>query len=195
MKGYKMKKSLLILITLVPALSFGALPLSKDCCSFPLRKLPTESYSGAGAGQRAFQARRDGGARQHAAADLYQVQYEPVYAIADGTIISDRKAFYLGTNATIIEHDGGFTVRYGEMASNSLKPITLGKTVKAGQLIGYIKKVNSKRVYSAMLHFELFSGKAEGPLSVPSNSKNKFGRRSDLINPTAYLLAWEKTLK
>ncbi len=169
--------------------------LSKDCCLFPMKVKATDSYSGASAAQRAFNARRDNGARLHAAADLYQSQYQPVYAIADGTILEDREPFYLGTNATVIEHTGGFIVRYGEIASNSIKPLKLKKEVVAGQLIGYIKKVNSKKVTSAMLHFELFSGKAQGPLTVKTTTKNKYGRRSDLMNPTTYLLAWEKTLR
>lgn len=157
----------------------------ENCCLFPLKKKPTASYL---QGMQKFGSSRDNGTRIHAASDLYQSQYQPVYAVADGEILVDRAPFYLGTSATEIRHKGGFIVRYGEIASSSLKPLKLGKTVKAGQLIGYIKKVNSRSVTSAMLHFELYKGTASGPLTT---SKGKFQRRSDLLNPTSYLQKWE----
>ncbi len=164
--------------------------LSASCCLFPMKKPPTASFT---EGMRRFGAGRSGGARLHAAADLYQSQYQPVYAIASGKVLRDRVSFYLGTNVTEIQHSGGFIARYGEIASANLKPLKLGSTVKAGQLIGYIKKVNAKSVKNPMLHFELFTGKGSGPLTVVKRG-NKFQRRSDLINPTKYLTQWEKNL-
>lgn len=164
--------------------------LSLNCCLFPMKKHPTHSMT---EGMRRFGAGRSNGARLHAAADLYQTQYQPVYAIAKGKVLRDRVPFYLGTNVTEIEHPGGFIARYGEMASASLKPLKVGDTVKAGQLIGYIKKVNSRNVKNPMLHFELYTGKGSGPLTVEKRG-NKFQRRSDLINPTQYLAQWEKSL-
>lgn len=162
---------------------------SKSCCLFPFKTKPTEKYT---EGIQKFGSSRDNGTRTHAASDLYHSQYQPVYAIADGEILIDRAPFYLGTNATEIRHTGGFIVRYGEMASASIKPLKLGKTVKAGQLIGYIKKVNARSVKSAMLHFELYQGTAKGPLTT---NKGKFQRRSDLLNPTSYLLKWESKIQ
>ena len=164
--------------------------LPGNCCLFPMKKHPTVSFI---EGMRRFGASRSRGARLHAAADLYQSQYQPVYAIAAGKVLRDRVSFYLGTNVTEIQHTGGFIARYGEIASDNLKPLKLGPTVKAGQLIGYIKKVNAESVKSPMLHFELYTGKASGPLTVVK-SGNKFQRRSDLINPTKYLTLWEKNL-
>jgi murein DD-endopeptidase MepM/ murein hydrolase activator NlpD len=164
--------------------------LSLNCCLFPMKKHPTHSMN---EGMRRFGAGRSKGARLHAAADLYQTQYQPVYAIAQGKVLRDRVPFYLGTNVTEIEHPGGFIARYGEMASESLKPLKVGDTVEAGQLIGYIKKVNSRNVKNPMLHFELYTGKGSGPLTVEKRG-NKFQRRSDLINPTQYLAQWEKNL-
>lgn len=159
----------------------------KTCCFFPLFKNPSESYQ---EGMKVFGYRRDNGKRRHAAADLYQSQYTPVRAIADGVVLRDRVPFYLGTSVTEVRH-GSFVVRYGEIASPSLKPLKVGEEVKAGQVIGYIKKVNSKGVYSAMLHFELYSGSGKGPLST---GRGVYQRRSDLINPTQYLLKWQEKL-
>ena len=164
--------------------------LSGDCCLFPMKNRPSVSYT---EGMRRFGARRSNGARLHAASDLYQSQYQPVYAIASGKVLRDRVSFYLGTNVTEIQHPGGFIARYGEMASANLKPLKLGKTVKAGQLIGFIKKVNSRKVKNSMLHFELYTGKASGPLTVEKRG-NKFQRRSDLVNSAPYLARWEKRL-
>ncbi len=159
-----------------------------NCCTFPMKKKPQESFT---EGMRRFGARRSRGSRAHAAADLYQSQYQPVYAITAGKVLRDRVSFYLGTVVTEIEHPGGFIARYGELAGARLKPLKLGSTVKAGQLIGFIKKVNTRSVKSAMLHFELYSGKASGPLTT---KYGKYQRRSDLINPTRYLTEWEKSL-
>lgn len=158
------------------------------CCRFPLASSAQEDYR---TGMRQFGYRR-GGTRKHAAADLYHRQFEPVYAVADGVIVRDREAFYGGTSATQIVHDGGFVVRYGELAFNANKPLKFeSNKVKAGQLIGYIKGVKAKSGFlHPMLHFELYSGKAEGDLTQ-RYSKLGYQRRSDLMNPTSYLLKWE----
>jgi hypothetical protein len=42
-----------------------------------------------------------------------------------------------------------------------------------------------------MLHFELYSGTATGPLT--DRTRTGFERRRDLVNPTDYLLAWESS--
>jgi murein DD-endopeptidase MepM/ murein hydrolase activator NlpD len=167
-----------------------------DCCLFPLASSAQVSFT---EGMRKFGWNRSGG-RKHAAADLYHRDYEPIYAIADGEILRDREAFYGGTSATEIRHSGGFVARYGEIASPGQKPgLVLGSTVKAGDLIGYMKATKSKRGYNhPMLHFELYTGKRTGALTPPAdldlpneNYLTAFKRRADLINPTAYLLKWE----
>ncbi len=161
-----------------------------NCCRFPLASSAKAAYT---QGQRQFGWRRDGGVRKHAGSDLYHRDYEPVYAVADGVILRDREGFYGGTMATEILHTGGFTARYAEIASHHLKPVQLGKTVKAGQLIGYIRTVKLKGRYLAnsMLHFELYSGKAKGSLTVKAALPHQ--RRSDLLNPAPYLQKWESS--
>lgn len=156
------------------------------CCRFPLATSAQADYR---TGMRQFGYRR-GGARKHGGADLYHRQFEPVYAVADGKIVRDREAFYGGTAATEVVHEGGFTVRYGELAFNNDKSLSLSRDVKAGQLIGYMKAVKAKSGFlHPMLHFELYSGKASGPLTV--KGAGLYSRRSDLMNPTSYLLKWE----
>lgn len=161
-----------------------------DCCRFPLATSAQADYT---TGMRRFGYSRSGGARKHAAADLYHRQLEPVYAVADGVILRDREAFYGGTSATEIRHSGGFIGRYGELAFNSEKKIDLdnGTQVKAGQLIGYMKATRARKGFNhPMLHFELYKGSATGDLTQP-DSKLGYKRRSDLVNPTPYLQKWE----
>lgn len=169
----------------------GAGLSNANCCRFPLASSAKADFT---QGMRQFGWNRDGGARKHAASDLYHRDYEPIYAIADGVVLRDREAFYGGTMATEIVHTGGFTARYGEIASNKLKPIKLGKTVKAGQLIGYIRtvKLSGRYLANTMLHFELYSGKAKGALTVAKALP--YQRRSDLLNPAPYLQKWESSL-
>ena len=155
------------------------------CCEFPLVKKPTHSYTD---GMRRFKAGRSKGKRLHAACDLYRYKYEPALAVGPGTVIRGKYYFYQGTYAIEVVHDGGFIVRYGEITGKSPNKIKQGAHVKMGDRIGYIGKVNSN-CCRPMLHFELYSGKGKGSLSV--KGLNKFGRRSDLLDPTSYLLKWE----
>ena len=154
------------------------------CCEFPTVKKPTHSYT---SGMRRFNARRGGGKRSHAACDLYRYKDEPTLAVAPGKVIRNLYYFYQGTYALEVKHSGGFIVRYGELTGKQEKGVSKGKSLKMGQRIGYIGKVNSN-CCRPMLHFELFKGTGKGPLSTGGN---KYKRRSDLLNPTNYLLKWE----
>ncbi|MES2801945.1 MAG: M23 family metallopeptidase [Bdellovibrionota bacterium] len=163
------------------------------CCLFPMNKKPLASYL---SGMRKFGSGRDRGRRKHAAADLYSAQYQPVRAIADGVVLRDRASFYLSTSVTEVAHGGGFIARYGEIASSAQKPgLRVGQLVKKGDIIGYVKKVSSRRVKFPMLHFELYKGTKTGSLTVKTNKLRDFQRRSDIMDPTKYLQKWEKSLK
>lgn len=156
-----------------------------NCCHFPLATTAKASYL-EGAGM--FGADRSKGKRKHAACDLYHRNAEPVLSVASGKIVRDRYYFYQGTYAIEVEHQGGFIVRYGEI-SGKRPPKTKGGTdVAAGDVVGYIKRVNSN-CCSPMLHFELFRGNGKGPLTTKAN--RGYQRRSDLLNPTKYLQLWE----
>lgn len=56
-----------------------------------------------------------------------------------------------------------------------------------GQVLGTIGDMGLK---NSMLHFEMYSNKAFGPLTNKSNMP--YQRRSDLIDPTPYLNQWKK---
>lgn len=156
----------------------------EKCCEFPTVKAPTQPYT---SGMRMFKARRGGGKRSHAACDLYRYKDEPILSVAPGVVVRDQYYFYQGTYAIEVAHSGGFIARYGELSGKKEKGIQKAAKVKMGQRVGYMGKVNSN-CCRPMLHFELYSGKGSGPLS---QSGNKFKRRSDLLDPTHYLLKWE----
>jgi murein DD-endopeptidase MepM/ murein hydrolase activator NlpD len=155
-----------------------------NCCEFPTVKKVTHSYT---SGMRMFRANRGKGTRLHAACDLYRYKDEPIVAVAPGTVVRDRYFFYQGTYALEVVHTGGFIVRYGELTNKGVTGVSKGKSVKMGDRLGYIGVVNSG-CCRPMLHFELYKGNKSGSLSQKGN---KFQRRSDLMDPTPYLLKWE----
>lgn len=155
------------------------------CCGFPTIKRPTHSYL---SGMRRFKAGRSRGKRLHAACDLYRYHGEAAVSIADGKVTRGLYYFYQNTYALEVQYPGGFIARYGELTGKAAKGISAGNKVTRGQVMGHIGTVSSN-CCPAMLHFELYSGTKKGGLSAKGN---KFGRRSDLMDPTKYLLKWEK---
>ena len=72
-----------------------------------------------------------------------------------------------------------------------------GKKVTAGQPIARMGKMFT----SAMLHLEMYSGEASGPLTQRNQAPSKkfgantpFQRRKDLIDPTPFLDKWKTNL-
>jgi hypothetical protein len=151
-----------------------------NCCVFPLNNAPKVNYT---SGVASFGSSRSGGARKHAASDLYRVKGDNIKAVADGTVLRGLYYFYQGTYATEVRHTGGFVVRYGEVGSKSA--VGQGKAVKAGQTVGYMGKTTCCQ---PMLHFELYSGAKTGALTT---STKPYQRRSDLMSPTSYLQKWQ----
>ena len=153
------------------------------CCYFPTVAKPTHRFT---SGMRRFSAGRSGG-RLHAACDLYRYKNEPAKAVAAGRVVRDMYYFYQGTYAIEVKHQGGFIVRYGELTSKGASTRTRGVRLNMSDRVGYIGKVNSG-CCNPMLHFELYDGSKNGALSTGTG---RYQRRSDLLNPTDYLLKWE----
>jgi murein DD-endopeptidase MepM/ murein hydrolase activator NlpD len=144
---------------------------------------------------RAFGSNRDGGARAHGGCDLYAPLKTPIYAVADGVVISDAYPFYCQTYALEVNH-GAFVVRYGEIHSALVKK---GDKVKVGQKIALVGHLVGIKVPSDMCHFEMFAGTATGPLSTSKDTARRkdkvpFKRRADLMDPTPFLNEWKKSL-
>ncbi len=155
-----------------------------NCCEFPTIARVTHAYT---SGMRMFGARRGGGTRSHGATDLYRFRDEPILSVAPGTVVRDRYFFYQGTYAVEVAHSGGFIVRYGEINAKVPTNIKRGAKVKMGDRVGTMGVVNSG-CCRPMLHFELYRGNGKGALT---QTRKPYNRRSDLMNPTPYLLRWE----
>lgn len=157
----------------------------KDCCKFPTRVRPSQSYT---QGTLKFRASRNRGRRLHAGADIYRRKGDPAVAVASGNVIRSYYYFYQGVFAVEVKHPQ-FIARYGEVLGSVQHGIAKGNNVVAGQPIGLIGKVNSG-CCTPMLHFELYKGTARGPLSRYRTPP--YDRRPDVMDPTAYLKQWEK---
>ena len=146
--------------------------------TFPLRSRPSESYK---VQPRSFGSPRSNGARKHAGCDLYAAPETEVLAVEDGTVIRGPYLFYDVVYALEVQHACGI-VRYGEI-SHVAEGIAAGVAVKAGQVLAYVGKMKS--VAQSMLHFELYAGTDNGPLTILAHPP--FMRRADLQDPTAFL--------
>jgi len=140
--------------------------------------LPTPPLANFRTGARYFGAPRSGGRRLHAGVDLIAPFGTKIRAIADGVVIQAPYYFYSGTNALEVDHPGIGVVRYGEISISKAVRLKGGDRVKAGEVIAYVGRLESG---SSMLHFELYSGKAKGSLTV---GQGPYMRRRDLINPS-----------
>lgn len=134
-------------------------------------------------GGRSFGYKRSDG-RQHAGIDFFVVDGAgtPVYAMTDGTVTATSTTFYAGTGAVTVKNNDGTVVRYGEITP----AVSNGRTVRKGQIIGYLAKNNNDG--GTMLHLELYRGDAEGILTRVNTDywyvSGNYNRRSDLLNPT-----------
>ena len=134
-------------------------------------------------GGRSFGYKRSDG-RQHAGIDFFVENGAgtPVYAMTDGTVTAISTTFYAGTGAVTVKNVDGTVLRYGEITP----AVAYGKTVKKGQIIGYLAKNNVDG--GTMLHLELYRGNAEGILTRVNTEywyvTGNYNRRSDLLNPT-----------
>jgi murein DD-endopeptidase MepM/ murein hydrolase activator NlpD len=145
---------------------------------FPLFEPPLASYR---TGGRYFGAPRSH--RLHAAVDLLNPHQARIRAIGDGVIIAPARGFYQGTNALEVHHPGIGVVRYGEIDPVKIVHLKTGDHVRKGDVIAYVGRLNGSG--ASMLHFELYAGTTNGPLTVVSNPP--YERRSDLEDPTSFI--------
>jgi peptidoglycan hydrolase-like protein with peptidoglycan-binding domain len=160
---------------------------------FPFTKLPSVDWTHS---PRSFGSNRSGGTRAHGGCDLYAALGTWIHAVADGEVIQGPYAFYCATYALEVHH-GSFIVRYGEI--QGFTTVKKGDKVKAGQRIAKVGHLVGISVPSDMLHFEMYSGKATGALTVKHGGATRadgvpFQRRSDLMDPTHHLQTWSKNL-
>jgi murein DD-endopeptidase MepM/ murein hydrolase activator NlpD len=147
--------------------------------AFPLKFIPAESWKTDGRKFGAYRTKT----RLHAGCDLYGPVGTEIHAVDDGTVIIHRP-FYKGSWQVTVDH-GDFLVRYGECQKMLAAGVSVGATVKKGQVLGKISKLTG--IANSMIHFEMFSNTATGELT---NKSSPYNRRSDLIDPTPFLDAW-----
>ena len=122
------------------------------------------------------------GDRKHAGCDLYAPEGTAVFSITQGTVLSVG-GFYKGTDEIAVNHNY-FIGRYCELIpSFDIKP---GCKVNSGDFLGVIISMDIKNGgNNSMLHFEMYNGNAQGPLTDKNNTP--FKRRNDIKNPTPFL--------
>lgn len=147
---------------------------------FPFLRHPVQDPT---TGGRQFGANRSGGRRKHAAIDLKFPPGTPIRAMADGVVVVALADFYEGTKSFAVDH-GSFIARYGEIAKTAPGFDRVGAKVKRGEIIAFVGRLNSG---NSMLHLELYSGSAAGPLT--QRGMMPFQRRADLLNPMDFLKA------
>jgi murein DD-endopeptidase MepM/ murein hydrolase activator NlpD len=136
----------------------------------------------------AFGSRRANGTRRHAGCDLYAPKGTPILAVADGTVTSRSTQFYRPTpkaawvGALEVWHPGLGKIRYAEI-DRPAAGVAVHSKILAGQLIAYVGQVAG--MAHAMLHFEMYAGTADGPLT--DKKRPPFERRQDLVDPTSAL--------
>jgi len=157
---------------------------------FPLNKTPISDYGKGGIAFGAVRMKTDAqgnlnGFRIHAGCDLYTGGNAwDVYPVANGKVKCVNLYFKNNTHALDVLHDAGFWVRYGEI--EPLKSLYKnGAKVSKEEPLGTV----GLQGMHTQLHFEIYSGVMTGPLTV--KGAPGFERRPDLLNPTAYLRAWQ----
>lgn len=147
---------------------------------FPLRTY-TDSYKNK-SGYGYFGANRSKGKRKHAGVDFYGQSGDSVYAILAGIVQSIPQTPFLPNTSLysiVIDH-GNFIGRYCEIYN--IPPYSIGDRINEGQFLGIIGQYQNE---SPMLHFEMYQGTLNGPLTNKNNLP--YQRRGDLMDPTNYI--------
>ena len=99
-----------------------------------------------------------GNTAMHAGLDMAGAQGEPIYAAADGTVVSGGRSGAYG-NCIDIDHGKGLATRYGHLSAILVQA---GAHIRQGQLIG--RMGSTGRSTGTHLHFEVrIDGHAVNP--------------------------------
>lgn len=135
-------------------------------------------------------------ARRHAGVDLFAEEGDEVVAMEPGTVVAIL-TFHHGAYAIYVQNDTGDVVNYGEVEKGSWWKygVHAGSRVRRGQKIARLGKMRT----DTMLHLETYDpeGDVEGLVEDIRNKRLRWerdtGAPGKLLDPTAYLLAAQKT--
>ena len=89
----------------------------------------------------------------HLAIDFFAQEGTDVLAVYDGTVTSVESSFLQGTTV-VIDHGNGLFTKYNSLADGD--SVTVGQTVKQGDVIGQVSLTNRQEQASgAHVHFEV----------------------------------------
>lgn len=165
----------------------------------PIYPLPEKSKFSYRENPRAFRSPRNSQpGRLHGGIDLYAPHGTKVFACEAGAVIFPGPYKFVNYSnqadgwvyAVEIRANDGRILRYCEM--EFLPAIKPGYQVAEGECIGSLKAMKGLSAPgNCMLHFEMYSGKQAGPLTVrqfPGGATNlPFMRRADLLDPSDYM--------
>lgn len=98
--------------------------------------------------------------QMHAGIDISNNRWTPIYATADGIVITDKYSDSFG-NYVAIDHGNGFITKYGHMHQDRVK---LGQFVRRGDHIGY--QGSTGHSTGNHLHYEVhFNNKPQNPMN------------------------------
>jgi murein DD-endopeptidase MepM/ murein hydrolase activator NlpD len=129
---------------------------------------PTHGWLSSSMGNRddPFTGERD----FHPGLDISADKGDPVYATADGKVVSASAAGNYG-NLVILEHGYGLETRYGHLSAFK---VAAGQTVKRGDLVGLVGSTG--RATSSHLHYEVrANGRILNPLQLLLNPRRAAG--------------------
>jgi murein DD-endopeptidase MepM/ murein hydrolase activator NlpD len=176
--------------------------------TFPLPILPSQSWHN-------FGSERTGQYKSaHPACDLKVPAGTEIYAVADGVIIQGPYKFaeyafnepkcHSVTYAVEVKHEkAGFIARYCEIDLQLAIFLDVGSEVKEGQFLACVGMQCGREGpgSGSMLHFEMYKNYRNlGGLTDKNNTtylyvpNAPYYRRSDLLDPTRYLDAWQANM-
>ncbi|MFF2528617.1 stalk domain-containing protein [Brevibacillus sp. NPDC058079] len=138
-----------------------------------------EPYGDSFGSDREWTETNSGSVRSHEGIDIMAPKGTPIYSVSDGTINKVGWNTYGGWRVNITDENGQYRMYYAHLQAYA-PGLHVGKTIKAGQLIGFVGDTGyggtgTVGMFEPHLHFGLY--------------RNSTGKA---IDPYDYLRTWEQ---
>ncbi|NQF14313.1 peptidoglycan DD-metalloendopeptidase family protein [Brevibacillus sp. HB1.3] len=138
-----------------------------------------EPYGDSFGSDREWTETNSGSVRSHEGIDIMAPKGTPIYSVSDGTINKVGWNTYGGWRVNITDENGHYRMYYAHLQAYT-PGLYVGKTIKAGQLIGFVGDTGyggtgTVGMFEPHLHFGLY--------------RNSTGKA---IDPYDYLRVWEQ---